>query len=591
MNQPLCKFLAVIWRKRFSTPIFSVPQWARDEPMRAIYVSNVSGKYEVYAWDLSGKTKRQVTDRPEGTSIAVLTPDGEEIWWWADEAGGEAGRWMREPFLPGKATFAVEEIPPAYSAGISLGADIAVIATSDITAHRIYRSQDGKLSVIHESELVAYAGSLSRDETLLSMTHAERGDARSMAVRVIDLDGNTVAEHWDGFGAQVSLGPWSPVDGDQRLLLTRTVSGRSMPAIWDAENGTVEDLAIGLSGEIYSADWYSDASAVVLLRDQRGRREPYGFELGKRVTTKLPLERGTVSSVKVRPDGEIWYALLRSSDPVQVRALSPDGLGRSILDEEPEGVSGVSYRDFDVGPIHSFIAVPSGNGPHPTIFIAHGGPEAHDTDSFNPQVQAWVDHGFLVVLTNYRGSTGYGIEWQHSIVGRPGFKELEDLASVHDALIAQGLCDPRRTILSGPSWGGYLTLLGLGTQPERWSLGVSIVPMADLIKNYWDESESLRQYDRSLWRGSPDEAPEVWQETSPLTYVEALESPLLIVAGVNDPRSPIEQIRSYVDRVEELGKSIETYFYEAGHGSSRVDERIHQLEVMYDFARRNLDLN
>src|SRR5207245_66144 len=84
---------------------------------------------------------------------------------------------------------------------------------------------------------------------------------------------------------------------------------------------------------------------------------------------------------------------------------------------------------------------------------------------------AWVDHGFAVVLVNYRGSSGYGKAWRDAIVGRPGLTELEDLARVHDRLTAQGIVDPARTILSGGSWGGYLTLLGLGVQPERWALG------------------------------------------------------------------------------------------------------------------------
>ena len=117
--------------------------------------------------------------------------------------------------------------------------------------------------------------------------------------------------------------------------------------------------------------------------------------------------------------------------------------------------------------MHVFIAEPPAQAPHPTIFIVHGGPSSHDQDAFYPGVQAWVDHGFAVVLANYRGSTGYGKEWRDAIVGRVGLTELEDLAKVYNRVIADGIADPKRIVLSGGSWGGYLTLLGLGTQPDR----------------------------------------------------------------------------------------------------------------------------
>lgn len=581
-----------VWRRRFLAPRISLPRWARDEPGRCVFSSNETGKWEIYTWDTRTDERCQTTDRPEGTRTGVLDPAGEFIWWWADEKGGEAGCWMIQPFYGDEAKVAIPDIPSAFSSGIDLGREAVVLGTSDRDGHRIYLNRSDQTSVLYESSNYAGVGSLSRDEKLLAMMHSEHGDARSPALRVIDLEGGTVAELWDGQGNELRLGPWSPVWADHRMLISRTISGRSQPAIWDVEEDRIIDLSLELSGELSPADWFPDGDAIVVRRTYRGRAEAHRFHIESGEFDQIDIEQGTVAGIRVRPDGEIWYQLIRSSRAEEIRSLASNGEGSRVLlraegDPPPEGVR---YSDFDVGPIHSFLARPEGSGPFPTIFIAHGGPEAQDYDTFDPAVQAWVDHGYLVVLTNYRGSTGYGKEWQHAIVGRPGFKELEDLAAVHDALVREGLSHPEKTIISGGSWGGYLTLLGLGTQPDRWSLGISVVPMADLVKNYWDENESLRQYDRSLWGGSPDESPDVWRETSPMSYAENLRAPLLIVAGLNDPRSPIDQIHSYTKRLNELGKQYETFFYDAGHGSMRSDERIEQTDVTLDFARRHLGM-
>ncbi|MGB8996331.1 MAG: S9 family peptidase, partial [Pseudonocardiaceae bacterium] len=86
------------WRARFSAPRVSLPDWARDAPDRCLYTSNASGTWEAYAWDRATDTHRQVTDRPHGTHSATVTPDGEQVWWFADTDGDEFGSWVAEPF-------------------------------------------------------------------------------------------------------------------------------------------------------------------------------------------------------------------------------------------------------------------------------------------------------------------------------------------------------------------------------------------------------------------------------------------------------------------------------------------------------------
>ena len=166
------------------------------------------------------------------------------------------------------------------------------------------------------------------------------------------------------------------------------------------------------------------------------------------------------------------------------------------------------WVDGPGGPVHALVARPAGaTGPAPAVVSLHGGPHAADEDRFSAVRALWVDAGFTVVEINYRGSTGYGSAWRDAIEGRPGLTELEDVAAVVDACVAEGIVDPERTVVEGWSWGGYLALLAAGTQPARWAGVLAGVPVADYLAAYADEMEQLRAFDRALFGGSPSSGP------------------------------------------------------------------------------------
>jgi dipeptidyl aminopeptidase/acylaminoacyl peptidase len=169
-----------------------------------------------------------------------------------------------------------------------------------------------------------------------------------------------------------------------------------------------------------------------------------------------------------------------------------------------------------------------------------------------------------------------------------GHVELEDVVAVRDHLVATGVADPSRVVLAGASWGGYLTLLGIGVHPDRWALGVAGVPVADYVAAYEDEMEGLKAFDRSLFGGSPDEVPDKFRDSSPITYVDQVRVPVLILAGENDPRCPIRQIDNYVSALAQRGIPHEVYRFDAGHGSLVDDERVRQVRAELDFAARHL---
>jgi len=573
------------WRRRFRATSMSLPEWARDAPDRLLYVSNESGQYELHAWHRVTGSRRQVTQRPEGTRVGALDPAGELIWWFDDDRGSEFGTWMAERFqggaTPRQAAPGVEQ---TYGAGLALGRGFAVVGTSTDTGSRVWISTpQSKPEMLYAHTEDAEVAGLSRDERLLAISHSEHGDSRHPALRVLDRRGHAVADLWDGPGLGLVARAWSPVPGDQRLIVIHERTGAERPAIWAPAAGKQVELRLDLPGEV-GADWFPDASALLLTHEHAGRSELYRYDLGTHICARLDVPAGSISGARARPDGRVWY---RHSGGATPPRLLEDGVQLIELPGPPPP-PGKAYADVRVGSVAGFLVEPTGGRPYPTIFPVHGGPASHDQDCWSPGVQAWVDHGFAVVLVNYRGSSGYGRAWRDALQGNPGLPEIEDIKAVRDHLVAAGIVDRRRVVLSGGSWGGYLTLMGLGLQEESWSLGVASVPVADYVAAFEDEMEPLRAFDRALFGGAPAERPELYRERSPITYADRLRVPVLIMAGRNDPRCPIRQIGNYLARLRELGKPYEYYEFDAGHSSAVVEEQIRRIEKRIAFVHRHL---
>jgi dipeptidyl aminopeptidase/acylaminoacyl peptidase len=584
------------WEKRFRAPRVGLPEWAEDAPHRSLFVSNATGTYELYAWDRTTGAQRQVTDRPNGTSDGTLTPDGAWVWWFADTDGDEFGVWMRQPFEGGPDEPAAPGLEASYPAGLALGrGGLAVVGRStDEEGTTIHVVRPGAEPVeIYRHEESGGVGALSEDGTLIVVEHTEHGDAMHSALRVVTADGTTTAELDDSEGGTKELGleclGFAPVLGDARLLVAHQRRGRWEPMIWDVAAGTETPLAIDLPGDV-AAEWYPDGTALLVVHSYRARSEIFRYELASGELTRLDTPAGSVSGATARPDGTVEFLWSSAAAPSEVRSTT----GAVVL-EAPGERAPASLPVEDVwvdgpgGPVHALVQRPArGEGPYPTVFEIHGGPTWHDSDAFAAGPAAWLDHGYAVVRVNYRGSTGYGREWTDALKHRVGLIELEDVEAVRAWAVDSGFADPARLVLSGGSWGGFLTLLGLGTRPELWTVGLAAVPVADYVTAYGDEMEALKALDRTLFGGSPEEVPDRYEASSPITYVARVKAPVYISAGVNDPRCPIQQIDNYVERLAGLGKVHEVYRYDAGHGSLVVDERIKQLRLELDFVRRHL---
>jgi dienelactone hydrolase len=582
--------MAETWEARFRAPRWRLPAWAAHRPGRCVVNGSAGGVWEIYAWDAdTGAAPRRVTSRPNGTRGMAITPDGEDVWWFADRDGDEFGIWMQQPFDGGPNRPAAA-LDPAYPAGLVLGRSLALVgrSTDEGTTIHVVPKDGGEPRVLYGSAHDAHVAALSDDESLAVIAHSEHGDSRHMALRVLRLDGSPVADLWDGPGKGLSAAGFPTRRGDSRLLVGHERRGREELLVWDPLTGEVTELAIDLPGEL-AGEWYADGSAVLVHREHQGRADLHRYDVATGTVEPLATPRGLVAGATPRPDGSVWFAWSSAAQRPQILDLA----GREVLAPPgPLPPPSVDVEDVFVerpyGTVHALLSRPPGSAPYAGVFVVHGGPTDNDADTWRPDVASHVDDGYAVVQVNYRGSTGYGSAWRDAIEASPGLTELEDIRAVREHLVAAGVLRDDAVALVGASWGGYLTLLGLGTQPDAWAAGVAEVPVADYVAAYEDEMEPLRAFDRSLFGGSPEEVPDRYRAASPITYVGDVRAPVLVVAGANDPRCPIRQIDNYLAALERRGAAHEVYRYDAGHGSLVVEEQIRQQAAALDFIRRHM---
>ncbi len=247
----------------------------------------------------------------------------------------------------------------------------------------------------------------------------------------------------------------------------------------------------------------------------------------------------------------------------------------------------VSYLSLPVG------ADPDGDGvpesPLPMVLWVHGGPWGRDVWGYNPFHQWFSNRGYAVLSVNFRGSTGFGKSFVNAGDHEWAKKMHQDLINAVDWAVAEGIADPDRVAISGGSYGGYATLVGLTFTPERFACGVDIVGPSNLVTllenvpPYW--MPILPMLTERIGDPATEEGRAALLEISPLSHVDKISRPLLIAQGANDPRVKQAESDQIVAAMQQRGIPVSyVLFSDEGHGFARPENRLAFCAIAEAFA-------
>lgn len=228
------------------------------------------------------------------------------------------------------------------------------------------------------------------------------------------------------------------------------------------------------------------------------------------------------------------------------------------------------------------------NGQNAAIVYIHGGPTSQTVNSFNRFIQHIVNQGYMVIAPNYRGSTGYGKDFQHANLFDMGGGDLQDVLAAADFMKQTGYPDPKKIIAMGGSYGGYMTMMAVTKAPDVWAAGVPIVPFVNWFTEMQNEDPVLQQSDRATM-GDPEKNPEFFRDRSPIFFIDQVKAPLLLLAGGHDPRCPKEETLQVVEKIKARGGVADYKIYDnEGHGFSRVENQIDAYKRVTDFLKAHV---
>lgn len=213
----------------------------------------------------------------------------------------------------------------------------------------------------------------------------------------------------------------------------------------------------------------------------------------------------------------------------------------------------------------------------------HGGPEAQEMPGFSPQHQALAATGVTVLAPNIRGSSGFGRDFVHADDIELRFDAFDDVEASRDLLVDLGLAARDRVAVTGRSYGGYLTAAMLALRPGSFAAGVDICGMTDLRTFYRDSEPWIAEAAKSKY-GDPDLDAELLERISPMTRVDDVEAPVLVVHGELDTNVPVGEAHQFVEALLARGHDVEYLeLLGEGHDYRRIASRQELTTRIVDF--------
>ena len=392
-------------------------------------------------------------------------------------------------------------------------------------------------------------------------------------------------------------GVWFVSDIDSefaRLLYLDLASGVSREALAGTTNWDVEDFEVSADGRWIAWTTNVDGISRLALYDLGARRELRPVNLPAGEIANLRFDRSgrrlgmTIDTAQQPRD--TWVLEIERNELVRwTRSeLGPVDPARFV----PAELVRYPTWDRDGGKarqVPAFVWKPRTPGPHPVLVDIHGGPEAQARPNFSAFTQFLVNElGYAVIAPNVRGSSGYGKTWLKLDDGALREDSVRDIGSLLVWVAAQRDLDAKRVVVSGGSYGGFMSLASMVNYGDRLRGGVSVVGISNFVTFLQNTSAYRRDLRRAEYGDERDPRMRaVLQRISPLTNASMIRKPLLVVQGLNDPRVPATESGQMVAKIR--ANRGEVWYLAAkdeGHGFRKKANRDYYLKTLATFLAR-----
>lgn len=381
------------------------------------------------------------------------------------------------------------------------------------------------------------------------------------------------------FPGEDSSPAWSPdskwlVYTSNTLVRANAFSISNLATI-PAEGGTPSLLIEHLDRNAFSPRFSVDGRFILFVLEDSGQRHLARIPAGGGQLSRIIDGPRSVREFSVGVSGELAALITEPHLPAEVFTLHGIDL-RQLTHENANllsevrlaEVENVHFRSRDGTEIEGFIYKPPDFTPgnrYPTLLRIHGGPISQYELSFNFQAQLFAAHGYVVVMTNPRGSSGYGQDFSMAIFADWGNKDYEDVIAGVDYAIEQGYADPDRLGVGGWSYGGILTNYVI-TKTDRFKGAVSGASLGLNTANYGHDHYE-KWYEQEF--GLPWKNRELWERLSPYNDVDKIVTPTLWMGGEIDWNVPILNSEQMYIAMKRMGRETQLVVYPGQYHSIR----------------------
>lgn len=374
----------------------------------------------------------------------------------------------------------------------------------------------------------------------------------------------------------------------------------------------VYDLATGKTETLDKADW--DINGVSLSRSNKYRV----VYINKDARTELKIiDTKTSQSVNIpaMPGGDITgvniadsenrmlFYVNSSKEPISLYSYDfKTGQTTSLLNtlnpeiNQDDLVAGevIRYKSFDGMEIPALLYKPKDIAPgekRAAVLSIHGGPGGQTRLNYSPLIQYLVNHGYVILAVNNRGSSGYGKTFYAADDRKHGDADLRDCVESKKFLTATGYVDPTKIGIMGGSYGGYMTLAGLAFTPDEFAVGVDIFGVANWLRTLKSMPAWWGPQREAMFKelGNPATDSTALYNKSPLFFTNKIKKPLLVIQGANDPRVLKVESDEIVAGVKKNGVPVEyIVFPNEGHGFVNKENEITANKAIKDFLDKYL---